>query len=203
MNKVADLLQQSRLDLKISLREISKKSKISLVQLEHVEVGNWKAFASSAYLQGVIKAYVGLLGLDEVKILALLRREMKEKDVNFIRQNQELERSQFLPKNVYFLLLLLTVLSFFLIKFVVFIQKPFLNIKPVAAVINQSKPLKIEGQTAIGAIIYLNGEQIFQDEKGWFKEEIYLKKGRVNLELRIVGRNGQETVRNYSINVKP
>ncbi len=202
MKKVAELLRERRVELKLTLPDISQKTKIPLEQLEHVEKGRWQNFSSLAYLHGIMTKYAHQLGMDVRKVMALLRRELEEKEIKFIRTTKYEEKGRSLSPNLYLYIFLFLFISFFLVQFLVFWQKPVIKLSDVPKTVGVGKPLVLQGEAEPGALIYLNEEKIYQDIDGKFREEIFLKKGLRTVTLKVLGTNGKEVEKTYQVEVK-
>jgi len=64
-------------------------------------------------------------------------------------------------------------------------------LEEIPKTISVDNPLVIKGKTETGALVYLNEERIYQNETGVFKQELYLKKGRKQLIVKVIGTNGR------------
>jgi len=202
MQSVADRLIEERQAKGLSLTEVSTKTKIPKNQLKYIENGNWSAFSSYAYLQGVIKKYGHLLGLSEKKLLPLLRREVKTQPYSIVRDSNYEEKNKINSKLMFFLIVFLLLIIFFISQLWVFWQKPKVQLQTIPVTIKREKPLQIKGQTESGSLIYLNDEQIFLNEKGQFNQSLFLKEGKHEFILKIIGPNGKEYVRKFTVKVK-
>lgn len=203
MKKVSQILQEKRILSGISLKQVFFDTKIPKHQLLNIENSDWLSFTSYAYLQGVVKKYALYLGLDTQNILSYLKREITDYNVKFIRQSDYKENNVFFRDRWYIYLIVLLVSGFFLIQVFVSWQKPLLKLNPIPKYVSVNKPLIINGQTEQGVLLYLNGERIYQDEKGIFQKNLYFKTvGTRNIRIQAIGINGKEEVKEFQIIIK-
>ena len=204
MKKLTQIFQERRQSLQIELTKISQETKISKEQLFNIEQGSWSNFSSYAYLQGVVKKYAQYLGLDPEIIASYLRREIEQHQVKFIRVTDYQVNSRPLSLNWSIYIIIFLVFLFFAIQFFLSWQKPLLELQTLPKTIKVNQPLMIRGQTESGVLLYLNDEQIYQDEKGKFSENLYFKTpGKRQLVIKVIGVNGKEQIEEYTVNIKP
>ncbi len=202
MQKIGEILKKKRAELGLTLDIVSKETKIPLDKLLIVERGLWHEFSSWAYLQGIVAKYAVFLKLNHKNIVALLRREIEKQDVKFIRRTKYQEQGKFLSSNIYFFVFLFLFVVFFAVQLVVFWQKPLLSLQPIPSRVQVNQPLVVKGKTEPGALLYLNDERVYQDEKGFFSQELYFKKGKREITIRVLGTNGREVVKTFEVEVK-
>jgi len=203
MKKVSDILKDKRLSLNLTLKEVARSTRIPLELLEQIEDGEWGRISSFAYLQGVIKKYANLLGLDQAKMLSYLRRDYQNQPAQFIRKTDYEEGNRQIPGNWYLYLAVFLIICFFGIQLFLSWQKPLLELKPVPRELKMTQPLLIEGTTQAGVLLYLNDEQIYQDEQGHFKEQLFFKKrGIREIVIKAIGVNGKEEVKQFPLLIK-
>ena len=80
MRMVGEILKKSRLKKKLTLKEIEEKTKIRREHLLALEENRYQDLPSAAYIQGFIKNYALILGLKQERLLAIFRRDYKEKN---------------------------------------------------------------------------------------------------------------------------
>jgi len=203
MKKVSQILKDKRLSLALTLKEVERTTRIPVELLTQIENGEWDKISSFAYLQGVIKKYADFLGMDQSKVLSYLKRDYQLKPAHFIRKTDYEEGKSQLPGNWYLYLAILLVIVFFGIQFFLAWQRPLLELKPIPRELSMSKPLVITGKTQSGVLLYLNDEQIYQNEQGYFKEQLFFKKkGPREITLKAIGINGKEEEKRFLLLIK-
>lgn len=78
MITVSQVLKQARQEKKLSLEDLSDKTKIRTKHLEALEAGEWQKLPGIAYINGFIDLYARHVDLDPKNIKALFRREFKQ-----------------------------------------------------------------------------------------------------------------------------
>ena len=203
MRKASDFLKEKRESIGIGLVEVSKETKIPIQQLINIETGAWQSFTSYAYLQGVVKNYANYLKLNDEEMLSYLRRDIKEYRIKFIRETDYVESSRRFSDKWYIYLIIFLVVGFFILQVFLSWQKPLLQINDIPKSISVNQSLVIKGKTEQGVLLYLNGEQIYQDEQGKFEQNLYFKnKGDKLIKIKAVGVNGKEEEKDISITIE-
>ena len=72
---VGELLRKTRNELKLSLDDVNKHTKISIETLRSLEQDDIETFESEAYLKGFLKNYARFLKLDMDVVLMTLERQ--------------------------------------------------------------------------------------------------------------------------------
>src|SRR5438105_6899342 len=96
MLKVGEILHQKRDEKSLSLEQVSKATKIKPSFLESIEKGQYSKLPSVSYAQGFVKNYAKFLGISEVEIMPLFRREF-DADKNFRVLPKGFERQREFP----------------------------------------------------------------------------------------------------------
>jgi transcriptional regulator with XRE-family HTH domain len=84
-------LKKAREGRKITLEEISKKTKIPPKYLEAIEEGTFEVFSSHAYAKGFIRAYAKVVGLDPQVLTRRFNAEVTPEEVRIEPKNAEAE----------------------------------------------------------------------------------------------------------------
>lgn len=197
MKTVGELLQEEREKQGKTLKEISRKTKISLEVLTLLERNNFSLLPPKTFVQGFIRNYAKELGLDPASLLAIFRRDFKERK-NFSSLKYKSQTGlHWTPRWTLILGISLFSLffSFYLFwQFNHFWQGPTLKIEsPSAKQEFKEKEITIEGQTDPEASLKINEEVVSLDEKGNFKKKISLFEGENKIIIEATNRNGKKT----------
>jgi len=84
-------LKKAREGRKITLEEISKRTKIPPKYLEAIEEGTFEVFSSHAYAKGFIRAYAKIVGLDPQVLTRQFNAEVSPEEVRIEPKNAEAE----------------------------------------------------------------------------------------------------------------
>ena len=79
MVTVGEILKEKRLEQKLTLKEIEEQTKIKKEYLSALEKSHYQNLPPVAYIQGFIKNYSQILGVRPEPLLAIFRRDYKEK----------------------------------------------------------------------------------------------------------------------------
>jgi len=111
MRTVGEILKKNRQEQKLTLEEIEEKTKIRKRHLSALEEDRYQDLPSATYSQGFIKNYAQFLGLKPEPLLAIFRRDYKEKTKPVSRFGQ-LEGFYWTPKLTLIFLFVLVFLFF-------------------------------------------------------------------------------------------
>lgn len=197
MKTVGELLQEEREKQGKTLKEISRKTKISLEVLTLLERNDFSLLPPKTFVQGFIRNYAKELGLDPASLLAIFRRDFKEKKKFLSLKYKGQAALRWTPKwTLIFGLALFTALfTFYLFwQFNHFWQGPTLKIEsPSAKQEFKEKEITIEGQTDPEASLKINEEVVSLDEKGNFSKKIFLFEGENKIIIEAENRNSKKT----------
>lgn len=201
MKPLNEVLQQQREARGITREELRKQTNISLHHIEAIEEGRWDVFPSFGYLSSVIRRYARAVGMVEERAMSLLRRDCGNKKNQFIRTSGYMHHTlNSIPIAVIGVIAVIVLFAYIELRTI--FTKPRLDLQPTPSSISRSEPFVIKGSTDRGVLLYLNKERIYQDEKGAFIQELYLRVGRQELEFVAIGENGQETRHTLIVDVK-
>ena len=213
-----ECLKRKREELSISLRDISEKLKIKISYLENLEKGNYKELPPDVYVKGFVKSYAQLVGLNSEKMVSIYDREKNiENKIERKFRKKEAYTNKLTARNfaiitpkvvtAFFSLLILFIVGYYLWYQVssfnstpyLFVSSPFED-----QVVNDSN-ITVEGETERETVIKINGQSIFVNPDGYFKEDIMLQSGKNILTIEAsnkFNRTARE-VRNIIYEKKP
>ncbi len=112
MQKAGELLKKNRQRKKLSLTTVAKRTKIRKDYLIALEESRYQDLPSGTYIQGFIKNYSQVLGVDPQPFLAVFRRDYREKNRPTFKTSQ-LEGFYWTPKTTLLAIFILGLLFFF------------------------------------------------------------------------------------------
>ncbi|MBL7159478.1 helix-turn-helix domain-containing protein [Candidatus Microgenomates bacterium] len=183
MQTAGKILKQKRQEKGLNLEQVEKKIKIKQKYLKLLEEDNFDKLLSEIYARGFIKNYAEFLGLSSAKILALFRRQFKEKQEKSSLLQKPSERSffQITPKKIkkgLILILLLLFFSYLFKQYQFLTQGPSLTIlEPIENRVVSQKEIIIKGKTDSDSRVFINNQEIYPDNNGEFSQEISLSQG--------------------------
>lgn len=198
MLSVGEILKKTREEQGLTLKQIEKEIKIREKFLKAIEENDWLNFSSKIYIEGIIRNYSNLLGLDEKKMQAFFRREYERKEeIKFKRKVASKYLTPETKKIISFGLTLVFVffISYFAYQLKLYLSPPKITIlQPRETLFKRIDRIKILGKTEREATVTIFGERIYQNKDGVFEFKLPLKKGKNELVIEVVGANGKKSV---------
>ena len=201
MVTVGECLKRRREKLEISIKDLGDNLKIKSDYLKDLEENNYEKLPPDVYVKGFIKSYSELVGFDSEKMIELFRKEREIEDKVKSRNKKEKKHEKKLvlreyvaitPKivTVFLSLFILSVIGYyFWHQLSSFNSEPYLFISsPFTDEITNDFEIIVSGETEIGIILEINGEDVFVDEEGYFKENIMLQPGKNVIIVKAVNR---------------
>ena len=211
MTKAGEKLQSLRLEKGLTLKDVSKGTKIKLEFLENIEKGEYNKLPSPSYAYGFVRSYAGFLGLPESEIMPLFKREFDEEKAyrvlpkGFERQ-EEFPVSRFKLKQTVALLIIVFVLFLIYILFqyrYAFINPPLQIISPANNFTITSSQVTIIGKTDPNATVYVGMSLVSVAEDGTFKKTINVFPGETVVPIKVINKFSRETDKQLKIEIKP
>ena len=217
---VGECLKRKREELGISIKDLGDKLKIKTSYLEDLEENNYEKLPPDVYVKGFIKSYSELVGFNPEKMIELFKKEKEiENKVESRNKKEKKYEKKFALKKyititpkiitVFLSLLILSIIGYyFWHQLSSFNSEPYLFVSsPFADEVTNDSETIVSGETEIGIILKINGEDVFVDEEGYFKENIMLQPGKNVLIIEAVNRFDKtaEETRNiiYEKKLKP
>jgi len=199
---VGERLKKKREEMKIPIESASERLKIKLDYLENLENNNYDKLPPDVYIKGFVRNYAELVGLDPDKMIALYNREkairskMEKKPMGKIRGTKFAASDIVVTPRIvtiFFSLFFLSIIGYyFWYQVNSFNSTPYLFVSSPSAdeVVNVSE-ITVEGETDASGTVKINGEDVFADSNGRFKENIALKAGKNTLVIEATNRFGR------------
>jgi len=198
MQTAGKILRNKRQEKNLTLDQVEKAIKIKKKFLKLLEEGKFEEFPSEIYARGFVKNYTEFLGLSSGKILALFRRQFREKEKKLLLFKKPSSEPFFkiTPKRIK---LGLVLILFFLFFGYLTRQYQFLTYGPSLVlfepqenvVIHQDK-IVIKGRTDVDARVFINNEEIYLNENGEFTQEISVSEGVNQLVIFAENNSGKK-----------
>ena len=198
---VGEYLKGKREKLGISIKDLGNKLNIKIDYLENLEKNNYEKLPPDVYVKGFIKSYSELVGFNPEKMVELFKKEKEIEDkVENRNRKKKKHKKKFTIKKyvvvtpkivtVFLGLIMLSVVGYyFWHQLSSFNSKPYLFVSsPLVDEITNDSEIVISGETEIGIILKINGEDVFVDENGHFKENIMLQSGKNVIVIEAVNR---------------
>ncbi|MCK5466463.1 helix-turn-helix domain-containing protein [Candidatus Parcubacteria bacterium] len=198
---VGEYLKRKREELGISIKDLGNKLNIKDSYLEDLEKNNYEKLPPDVYVKGFIKSYSELVGFNSERMIKLF---IKEKEIEDKIENRNKKKKKYKKKfaikkyivitpkivTIFLSLVILSVVGYyFWHQLSSFNSKPFLFVSsPLVDEITSDSEIIVSGETEIGIILKINGEDVFVDESGYFKESVMLHSGKNVIIIKVVNR---------------
>lgn len=197
MLTVGEILKKERQNKGMTLDDVEKHLRVRIKYLRAIETNDWNFFTSKIYVEGLLKNYAKLLGIDHKKIQAFFRRDYEKKeDLKF---NKNVDQGYLTPETrkllrFGFSLIIVIFLGYFIYQLNIYFAPPKLSIiTPKTDTFTVEKRIEIVAKTDKDTLVYVTGERVFQNDEGIFKYQIPLNEGLNRVVFELTGANGKKT----------
>lgn len=199
MKTVGELLQEARLEKKLSLEEISRDTRINVKYLKAIEANDFAALPAATFTKGFMQNYAKCVGLDPKTVLAIFRRDYDSDERGRIipRGLSEPVRSPinwFTPTTTTIALsvaFIVLILAFFVRQIIIFRSAPSLTVTAPPDQSQLQSPVLVTGTTHPQATITINNQPVTVSETGEFSSTIELTEGEHTIVVISKSRSGQ------------
>lgn len=209
---LGEKLKKLRGDFRMSLGEVSKATRIQVKYLEYLESGAYEKLPADVYVRGFLRSYARHLNIDEQALVKLYERERNIQE-NLGHEVRKPATASFAPKTlvitsrtfIFGLIGILLFGAFFYLyqEFKSFASEPTLVIlSPENGSLVSSDEGLIMGKTDRGAQVTINGQQVFVDGEGSFREKLVLQPGINAVNIRTLNRFQKEKTVTVSVEAR-
>lgn len=201
MKTVGQILQNNRIDKKISLEQVASQTKIRRDVLMALEADEFQRLSSIASIKGLLKSYAEFLGLSSEQILAIFRRDFSRKEKKKVIPSGFLKpigkrQINWTPKTT----MVITIIFFFLIltgwlvyQYLSLVRPPFLKINyPTDKLQVKEKTIEVYGRADADSLVTVNMETVLLSADGEFRYQITLFPGENDLVIEAANKNGRK-----------
>lgn len=197
---LGEKLRGAREEENITLAQASNQTQIPVKYLEALENETYGIFSGQVYIINYLKKYASFLRLNETLVLKLYNRE---KSV-FSQLGQKPAKSSFKEililhprflKLTLIILAIVAILGYLGLEAKKIITPPALEIgTPIDNLVTQKKTIEVAGMTEKEAKVKINGQDVFLDQNGDFRETIDLQPGLNIIRITAKKKRSGETV---------
>lgn len=203
MNKIGDILKDTRVKKDISLNKLSGLTKIKPEFLQRIENNDWENLPEYPVVSGFVKNIATYLDLPVDNTIAILRRDYIPKKLT-INPKPDLDtKFVWSPKVTFFsaiVLLVIMVIGYLSFEYLKFIKPPSLTVEaPSENQVIVSSKVKVKGKTTTDVLLTANNQPIILDPDGLFDSEIDVVKGTESITFVAISRTGKRTEVNRKI----
>lgn len=205
MTSVGEYLKRERKIKRLSLDDLSKKTKIKRFYLECIERELWGKLPEFPVVLGFVKSISTHLSINRKQAVALLRRDYPPQKLLINPKPDVSDKVKWNPKlafSVGVFGVIILVISYLVFQYFSFNAPPELILeRPIEGEKVLVSPLIIEGKTDPDAILKANNQPILVDEDGSFLGEIEVFQGTQEVVVVARSRAGKEKMVSREIHV--
>lgn len=184
------ILKKRRQELKLSLEQVEKATKIRRQYLEFIESGNYDRLQDNIYSRGYVKNYADYLGLETAPILLLYRKERGARAQSLKLRDSHRQKIGLTPIDsprwvitprtfavLSVIALLGLILGYIIWQFTGLAAAPKLTLDNPGEETVTSNVAFVSGRVNEGAEVSINDSPILTNSDGAFREQIALVNG--------------------------
>ncbi|HCQ31482.1 TPA: hypothetical protein DIU27_03830 [Candidatus Collierbacteria bacterium] len=190
MKTVGQIIRTARQKRSLSIDQLSGLTKIDAKYIGALEVDDYSSLPSETFAKGFIRNLSQRLALDSDELVAIFRRDFRQPVITrTIKTRHHFIFPKVSSPLLPFILGGLVFVIYLIFQFRAILTPPKLEITSPASASVLISPIEIEGDTAIDATIFINGEtQVKPDSTGHFLARINLPVGEAVLEIKSINR---------------
>lgn len=206
MQTVGQILKQKRSEMKISLVELEKRTKIKKEFIQKIENEDWNNLPEFPIVSGFVKNIANYLELSSSNVNAILRRDYPPKSLSISPKPDIDNKFIWSPKLTFVIsisFVVLLVLGYLGYEYKKFISPPDITItSPKENQLVQNTSVKIEGKTTTDVTLSVNNQPVIIDQNGEFITELAITKETKTLNFKVISRSGKVTEKKVDISVE-
>ena len=191
-------LKKMRENLGMGLEKAAQLLNTQVKYLEKLEQGEMETLPAEVYMKGLLRRYAKILEVDEAALLVEYGKELNiarylsKAAVHRSLPSLRSPRLIITPKTMS--LIFGGLLFFFVIGYLVYqlnflISPPKLILEqPAGDLATNEKTLEIIGQTDSGSRLTINGQEVYIDKDGRFRQMVNLNEGLNSLKIEVANR---------------
>lgn len=209
MKTIGMYLRAAREENTITLKDLSRHTKIKPEFLDAIENSEWEKLPELPVLVGFVKSISDVLNINRDQAVALLRRDYPPKKIS-INPRPDVRREIRFGQRTLFaiggLIAILLMGGYLFSQYKAFTSPPAVAIiSPAENELVSSHTVTVRGTTDPTATVKINGQPALVDENGNFVTDVEVVSETKAIEVRVLSRTGRETVfsRTIQIGFKP
>ena len=201
---LGEKLKNLRTDRRLRARDLSRRINVKVEYIEALERGDYDSLPNKVYTKGFVRSWARFFGVPEDALLELFDREynvyqnINYKDVSEDTVNKlpKVPRIVFTPRIImgFVGLFVLGVIGIYLYVSVGnFVKSPWIIIEePLNNITVNDNKITVKGKTRDNSQVFINGQQVFVDLDGSFSDEIELRDGINNIQIKSINKFNKE-----------
>lgn len=201
---LGEVLRRTRLERGYQLQEVSKRTMIPAEYIEYLEKGKYESLPAKVYVEGYVRKVADALNLNESAIVKIYKREVGIQE-NLDKEHKKHEKtSRFhnqrfvvhptLLRNAMIVLLIMGAIGYLWFQVSSLSKAPEIAlIQPAADGHVSQDELLVLGSVTKGAQVHINGQSVYVNDAGDFKENLTLETGANSIQIQAQNRLGKTT----------
>lgn len=196
---LGERLRELREESRLTIAQAAKETGVSAHHLEALEAGQYERLPGDIYSKNFVRRYARWLHLNEERVV-----EAYEQERSVLRPTeQRLPQQRGLPASITVTLVakrtLITLLIVGILLYLgwevgkIFAPPTLIVESPAASGMTHESTIEVFGRTDPEAAVVINGQSVFVNEDGQFRESVDLTIGRNTIEVSAVKKRGKET----------
>lgn len=207
MKTIGTLLKSTREAQNMSIRDLSRETKIKVEFLDSLEREAWTKLPELPVTIGFVKNVADALGINREQAVAFLRRDYPPKVLSMLPRERVRSAFRWGPKYSFFVVagvLLLILGSYLVYQFTSFSSPPKLTvISPTEGEMVNSKNVTVRGVTEETSTVRVNSQPVVVEKDGTFTTEVEVVAQTKEVIVVATSRSGKETTVKRTIQVIP
>lgn len=208
---LGERMKKLRDERRLSLSEISKGTKIQVKYLSYLEDGAYLKLPADVYVKGFLRSYSIFMGLNEISLIKQYEREKGiHKNIKKVVDDEHPKKIinfssiVITPKIIIVSSILFLVFGGFLYLYLElnnFVSKPRLVIMtPANGTTVSGSSVHVTGVAEKDALVFINDQPVLVSENGEFSQDVGLKSGVNNINVRAKSKFDKESTQAVTIN---
>lgn len=205
MKTIGATIKQVRKIRKLSIKELSEKTKIRETFIRDIEHEKWARLPEYPVVLGFIKSISNALEINTKNVVALLRRDYPPQKLIINPKPDPKPEFRWNPKLTFFTgvgIVLAVVIGYLVFQYSQFVRPPALDvIRPTEGQVVSGQSLEVSGTTDPNATVTVNDQPAYVDDSGHFYTELEISDQTSNIVVAAKSRSGKESREVRKINV--
>lgn len=208
---VGEMLQDERLSHRISVSDLSKRTRIRQEYLEALEKNQFDKLPAATFVKGYVKIYAQLFGFDATPLLALLRRDYKESAKGklvprefltpLLKKRRHLKPVTFVM--VGFVVVFVTLLTYISVQWWMLQRPPQLRVTQPEDFATVGPQVTVRGETQPEAVVVVNDQPVALQPDGSFETEVsFMTEGILTIIVQATDDRGKTSTVQKQVQVE-
>jgi cytoskeletal protein RodZ len=206
MKTIGQILAEARVEKKLSVESLEKKTKIRASFIRNIEKESWESLPAFPTVLGFVRSLASALDIDPQTASAVLKRDYPPKKLSITPKPDIPNKVSMSPKIAFFAgvgFFALLIIGYLAFQYNRFVSPPTLKVEsPKDAQIVTGGSVLVFGSTDRDAKITVNNQPVLVTLDGNFSVTISVVPETKEITVKAFSRSGKETVINRRIEVQ-